>query len=119
MLTNSTLYYELFTNLERSKIYYTKINNPDYYLHFIENNQDNDELEDSYQNYTKNYDKKKFDWVYYYVYMILLIDYEQKINHRIYELIVSDIIQFMNYSESQKLEFIEYHKKISYHKKLS
>ena len=83
--------YYFFITLEK-KIYYPKINNTDVYLDFIEKNYENHELENKYQDYTKLYDKKEFDWLYYYVYVILFIDFDSNIDRELYEKIIADII---------------------------
>lgn len=104
-MTDAPMFYFLFKFLQKSKIYNPKINDADFYLDFIEKNYCNDELENTYTNDTKIYDKKEFDWIYYYVYIIILIDYEKhtKKNHHIYKLIVADIIDL--YIEFTNSEF--------------
>ena len=91
-MTDNAMFYPLFFSLQENKIYYPKINNADIYLNFLELNQNNNEFEDAYQNYIKLYDKKEFDWMYYYVYIILFVDFESIINSELYEKIIIDII---------------------------
>ena len=80
------MFYVLFKILQENKIYYPKINNADVYLDFIEKNYENNELENKYQDYTKLYDKKEFDWLYYYVYVF--IDFDSNIDRELYEKII-------------------------------
>ena len=86
------MFYPMFKILQEKKIYYPKINNTDVYLDFIEKNYENHELENKYQDYTKLYDKKEIDWLYYYVYVILFIDFDSNIDRELYEKIVADMI---------------------------
>ena len=92
-MTDGVMFYPLFFSLQENKIYYPKKNNADIYLNFIELNQNNNEFENAYQNYTKLYNKKEFDWMYYYVYIILFVDFESIINNELYEKIIFDIIK--------------------------
>ena len=80
------MFYPMFKILQEKKIYYPKINNTDVYLDFIEKNYENHELENKYQDYTKLYDKKEFDWLYYYVYVF--IDFDSNIDRELYEKII-------------------------------
>ena len=91
-MTDGGMFYPMFKILQEKKIYYPKINNTDVYLDFIEKNYENHELENKYQDYTKLYDKKEFDWLYYYVYVILFIDFDSNIDRELYEKIVADMI---------------------------
>ena len=91
-MTDGAMFYPLFFYLQENKIYYPKINKADIYLNFIELNQNNNEFEDIYQNYTKLYDKKEFDRMYYYVYIILFVDFESIIDKELYEKIIIDMI---------------------------
>ena len=71
-MTDSAMFYPLFNKLQEKSIYSPKITDADVYLDFITNNLNNDELENAYQDFTKTFDVKSFDWMYYYVYIILL-----------------------------------------------
>ena len=82
------MFYPMFKILQEKKIYYPKINNTDVYLDFIEKNYENHELENKYQDYTKLYDKTEFDWLYYYLYVILFIDFDSNIDRELYEKII-------------------------------
>ena len=84
------MFYPLFKILQENKVYYPKINNADVYLDFIEKNYENNEFENKYQDYTKLYEE--FDWLYYYVYVILFIDFDSNIDRELYEKIIADII---------------------------
>jgi len=87
-MTDSEMFYPLFKILQKNEIYYPKINNADVYLDFIEKNYENHELYNKYQDYTKLYDKKVFDWLYYYVFVILFIDFDSSIDRELYEKII-------------------------------
>lgn len=91
-MTDTPMFYTLFKILKENNIYHPKINNSDIYLNFINENQQNNELENTYQNYTKLYDKKDYDWLYYYIYTILLID-DVLIDKILYETIINLIIR--------------------------
>ena len=91
-MTDGGMFYPMFKILQEKKIYYPKINNTDVYLDFIEKNYENHELKNKYQDYTKLYDKKEFDWLYYYVFVILFIDFDSNIDRELYEKIIADII---------------------------
>ena len=84
------MFFPLFKILQENKVYYPKINNADVYLDFIEKNYENNEFENKYQDYTKLYEE--FDWLYYYVYVILFIDFDSNIDRELYEKIIADII---------------------------
>lgn len=87
-MTDGAMFYPMFKILQENKIYYPKINNADVYLDFIEKNNENHELYNKYQDYTKLYDKKVFDWLYYYVFVILFIDFDSSIDRELYEKII-------------------------------
>jgi hypothetical protein len=91
-MTDGAMFYPLFKILQEKEVYYPKINNADVYLDFIEKNYENHELENKYQDYTKLYDKKEFDWLYYYVYVILFIDFDTNIDRELYEKIIAVMI---------------------------
>jgi hypothetical protein len=87
-MTDGAMFYPLFRILQENKVYYPKINNADVYLDFIEKQQqnyENHELDNKYQDYTKLYDKKEFDWLYYYVFVILFIDFDSTIDRVLFE----------------------------------
>lgn len=86
------MFHTLFKILKENEIYHPKINNADIYLNFINTNQTNNGLENTYQNYTNSYDKKDYDWLYYYIYIILLID-DALNDKKIYETIINLIIR--------------------------
>ena len=75
-MTDSAMFYPLFNKLQEKSIYSPKITNADVYLDYITNNLNNNELENAYQDFTKIFDIKSFEWMYYYVYIILLNDFE-------------------------------------------
>ena len=89
-MTDRAMFFPLFKILQENKVYYPKINNADVYLDFIEKNYENNEFENKYQDYTKLYEE--FDWLYYYVYVILFIDFDSNIDRELYEKIIADII---------------------------
>lgn len=91
-MSDASIFYPLFKVLQETKIYSPKINNPDIYLDYIEDNLDNDELETEYQNYIEEYNSDELDWIYYYVYIILLFDDEISFNKDIYEKIITYIV---------------------------
>ena len=91
-MTDSAMFYPLFNKLQEKSIYSPKITDADVYLDFITKNQNNNELENAYQDFTKTFDIKSFDWMYYYVYIILLNDFESIINKELYKKIVADMI---------------------------
>ncbi len=92
-MTDRAMFYPLFEILQEKQIYCPKINDADIYLNFIESNQDNDEVENAYQEFTQLYDKNNFDWLYYYIYIILLNDScELIIDEDLYEKIVANTI---------------------------
>jgi hypothetical protein len=104
-MTEGAMFYPLFLSLQENKIYYPKINNTDIYLNSLELNQNNNEFENAYQNYTKLYDKKEFDWMYYYVYIILFVDFDSIIDNELYEKIIINMIviyQKMNQENMNK-----------------
>ncbi len=39
--------------------------------------------------------KKEFDWLYYYVYVILFIDFDSNIDRELYEKIIADMVVLM------------------------
>jgi chitinase len=95
-MTDGAMFYPLFKILQEKEVYYPKINNADVYLDFIEKqNYENHELHNKYQDYTKLYDKKEFDWLYYYVYVILFIDFDLNIDRELYEKIIAVMIVLM------------------------
>jgi hypothetical protein len=94
-MTDGAMFYPMITILQENKVYYPKINNADVYLDFIEKNYENNELENKYKDYTKLYDKKEFDWLYYYVYVILFIDFDSNIDRELYEKIIADMVLLM------------------------
>ena len=85
------MFYSIFKKLKDNSIYFPKISNADIYLEFIEKNQFNDELENAYQDFTKNYDKKNIEWLYYYVYIILLNDIGDTLNSNMYKTIITSL----------------------------
>jgi hypothetical protein len=90
-MTDGAMFYPLFKILQENEIYYPRINNADIYLDFMELNFENHE--NIYQDYTKLYDKQEFDWLYYYVYIILLKDsHEEIIDKDLYEKIIDSMI---------------------------
>ncbi len=91
-MTDTSMFRTLFKILKEHDIYHSKINNVDIYLNFINANQTNNELENTYQNYTNSYDKQDHDWLYYYIYIILLID-NALIDKNVYETIINSIIR--------------------------
>ena len=91
-MTDGAMFYPMFKILQEKEVYYPKINNADIYLDFIEKNYENHELKNKYQDYTKLHDKKEIDWLYYYVYVILFIDFDSIINKELYKKIVADMI---------------------------
>lgn len=91
-MTDGAMFYPLFKILQKNEIYYPKINNADVYLDFIEKNYENHELKNKYQDYTKLYDKKEFDWLYYYVFVILFIDFDSNIDRELYEKLIAGMI---------------------------
>jgi hypothetical protein len=84
----SAMFYPLFNKLQEKSIYFPKIMDADVYLDFITKNLNNDELKNAYQDFTKTFDIKSFEWMYYYVYIILLNDFESIINKELYKKIV-------------------------------
>jgi hypothetical protein len=72
--------------------WFNQTNNVHVYLNFIEKNYENNELENQYQDYTKLYDKKEFDWLYYYVFVILFINFDSNIDSDIYEKIIAVMV---------------------------
>jgi hypothetical protein len=91
-MTDGAMFYPLFKILQEKEVYYPKINNADIYLDFIEKNYENHELDNKYQDYTKLYDKKEFDWLYYYVFVILFIDFDSTIDRELFEKIIAVMI---------------------------
>ena len=90
------MFYPMITILQENKVYYPKINNADVYLDFIEkktmkimNQRINIKI---IQNYMI---KKEFDWLYYYVYVILFIDFDSNIDRELYEKIIADMVVLM------------------------
>jgi hypothetical protein len=94
-MTDDAMFYPMFTILQENKVYCPKINNADVYSDFIEKNYENNELENKYQDYTKLYDKTEFDWLYYYLYIILFIDFDSNIDRELYEKIIADMVVLM------------------------
>jgi hypothetical protein len=91
-MTDSAMFYPLFNKLQEKSIYSPKITDADVYLDFIEKNYENHELDNKYQDYTKLYDKKEFDWLYYYVFVILFIDFDSTIDRELFEKIIAVMI---------------------------
>ena len=58
----------------------------------LKKNYENNELENKYQDYMI---KKEFDWLYYYVYVILFIDFDSNIDRELYEKIIADMVVLM------------------------
>jgi len=87
-MTDASMFFPLFKILQENEVYYPKINNADIYLDFIEKNYENHELDNKYQDYTKLYDKKDFDWLYYYVFVILFIDFDRELYEKIIAVMV-------------------------------
>jgi hypothetical protein len=94
-MTDASMFFPLFKILQENEVYYPKINNADVYLDVIEKFCENHELENKYQDYTKLYDKKEFDWLYYYVFVILFIDFDSSIDRELYEKIIADMVVWM------------------------
>ena len=94
-MTDASMFYPMFKILQENEVYYPKINNADIYLDFIEKNYENHELHNKYQDYTKLYDKKEFDWLYYYVFVILFIDFDSTIDRELFEKIIAVMIVLM------------------------
>jgi len=95
-MTDGAMFYPLFKILQKNEIYYPKINNADVYLDFIEKNYENHELDNKYQDYTKLYDKKEFDWLYYYVFVILFIDFDSTIDRELFEKIIAVMVVYIS-----------------------
>jgi thiol-disulfide isomerase/thioredoxin len=90
-MTDGAMFYPMFKILQ--EFYVPKINNADIYLDFFEKIYDeHHEFENIYQDYTKLYNKKEFDWMYYYLYVILFIDFESTVDREMYEKIIADMI---------------------------
>jgi len=86
-MTDAAMFYGLFEILKKNKVYYPK-NNADIYLDIIIIESSRYVFENIYQKYRKIYDKKEFDGLYYYVYVILFVDFETNIDTELYEKIM-------------------------------
>lgn len=68
----------------------------DDYLEFIEKHKNNNNLKKKYQTFTEIYDKKDFDWMYNFVYILLFLDFscvnEEDVDRNLYEDIMNNLI---------------------------
>lgn len=99
--TDSAYFIPLYNYITQSNIYIPSIPNQEegwYYCNFMASQQVNSELEQSYQKFIQGYTTKNqtlkldYDWIYYYVYVILYCDFGNSINSKLYNNIIEQII---------------------------
>lgn len=113
--TDSAYFIPLYKYITENNIYVPKIQNQEngwYYIDFLEIQQPNTEFEQNYQNFIKGYTLKNkllsldYEWIYYYVYVILYCDFGYFIERKLYDYIIESIID-SNFTKEDKINAIK------------
>ncbi len=115
--TDSAIFIPLYKFITENNIYIPKISNQKegwYYIDIIETLQDNFIFELNYKNFIEGYDTKikllyiilDYEWIYYYVYVILYCDFGLSIDRKLYDEITEKVLD-SNFVKQDKINAVK------------
>jgi hypothetical protein len=101
--TDSAMFIPLYKFITENNIYIPKISNQKegwYYIDIIETQLPNSDIELNYKNFIKGYNTKikllyinlDYEWIYYYIYIILYCDFGLSIDKKLYDEITKKVL---------------------------
>lgn len=101
--TDSAMFIPLYKFITENNIYIPKISNQKegwYYIDIIETQLLNSDIELNYEKFIKGYDTKikilyinlDYEWIYYYIYIILYCDFGLSIDRKLYDEITEKVL---------------------------
>jgi len=101
--TDSAMFIPLYKFIKENNIYIPKISNQKegwYYIDIIETQIPNSDMELNYNKFIEGYDTKikllyvnlDYEWIYYYIYIILYCDFGLSINKKLYNEITEKVL---------------------------